>query len=451
LRRSAAFATLLFSISALGSVPATADVQVPEARLPVYSIGNTAIAAEIPDEAAPVADHDETVFSDTPDPVPGADLIGDAAVFAPVAADSSDQPSFASADGAWRSGLAAWRRGDYGAAAVRFEAAATSPRTSSWMLSAAAFWAARAHLFDHNPVQVAYWLSIAAEEQETFYGLLARHILDIPMPFRWEMDEADRAALQTAEATADGQQAQVLIDAGQIERAEQALRSLAGSGSTELAHGAMIMAERAGMADLAFRLNRLLARSGIRYDPAAYPIPHWRPEGGFSTDRTLIFALMRQESNFRVGAVSRAGARGVMQLMPATARFVARTTGMSARDMRRPEVNIALGQRYVEMLLLEGSVDNDLFRLAAAWNGGPGNLERWQRSVADGSDPLLFIETIPAGETRAFIERVLANLWIYRHRLGRTSPSLASLAAGQWPGYDGIEQSPVEIAEHGQE
>ncbi|QLH39874.1 MAG: transglycosylase SLT domain-containing protein [Defluviicoccus sp.] len=137
--------------------------------------------------------------------------------------------------------------------------------------------------------------------------------------------------------------------------------------------------------------------------------------------------------------------------MPSTARFVARTAGLSARDLRSPEVNIALGQRYLEMLLLENSVDNDLFRLTAAWNGGPGNLERWQRTVDDGDDPLLFIETIPAGETRAFIEHVLANLWIYRDRLGRTSPSLDALAAGQWPGYDGAGQNPVEVAEHGQE
>jgi soluble lytic murein transglycosylase len=446
LRRSAAFAALLFSFSALGSVPAKADVQDPETNLRIYSIGDTALEAEIPDEASPVAEADEPLFSDILDTAHDA-----ASAIASGELGGIQRPTFPSADSAWRSGLAAWRRGDYQAAAVRFEAAATAPRVSSWMLSAASFWAARSHLFDRNPAQVSYWLKLAADEPETFYGLLARRILDMPMPFRWDLDDDDQAALEAAQLTSQGQQAQALIDAGQIARAEQALRTLAGSGSKQLAHGAMIMAERAGMADLAFRLNRLLVRSGIDYHPAAYPIPRWRPEGGFSTDRTLIYALMRQESNFRVGAVSRAGARGVMQLMPATARFVARTTGMSAGDMRRPEVNIALGQRYVEMLLLEGSVDGDLFRLAAAWNGGPGNLERWQRSVADGEDPLLFIETIPAGETRAFIERVLANLWIYRHRFGRTSPSLDSLAAGQWPGYDGIEQTPLEIAEHGQE
>jgi soluble lytic murein transglycosylase-like protein len=138
-----------------------------------------------------------------------------------------------------------------------------------------------------------------------------------------------------------------------------------------------------------------------------------------------------------------------MQLMPATARFVARTTGLpdSAAQLRRPESNIALGQKYLEILLADENVAGDLFRLAVAWNGGPANLERWQRDPRASEDPLMFIETIPSGETRAFIEHVLANLWIYRHRLGQPSPSLDALAAGRWPSYDG-QQNPVEIAEH---
>jgi soluble lytic murein transglycosylase-like protein len=248
----------------------------------------------------------------------------------------------------------------------------------------------------------------------------------------------------------EGQRALAMINSGEYERAERLLRSLAASGRTDLGHGAMIVAERAGMADLAFRLQRLLAPYGIEFHRAAYPLPRWRPEGGFSTDRALVYALMRQESNFNPGAVSPAGARGVMQLMPATARFVARASGFpgGAAQFRRPEVNIALGERYLEMLLADDSVGPDLFLLTAAWNGGPANVERWRRDVQTFDDPLLFIESIPFGETRAFIEHVLANLWIYRHRLGMDSPSLDSLAAGRWPNWDVPEHTAVEIAEH---
>jgi soluble lytic murein transglycosylase len=352
-----------------------------------------------------------------------------------------------SPDLAWNAGLSAWRRGDYEVAAGYFEKVATGGRASPWTAGAGAFWAARSRLFGRQPDQVSPWLGIAANCSDTFYGLLARRILGLPMPFRWELTEGDEAARRAVSKSPAGQQALALIESDQYERAEQELRAIAAQGRPALVHGAMIIAENAGMADFAFRLQRSY---GIEFDSAAYPVPRWLPEGGFSTDRALIYALMRQESNFDPQAVSPAGARGVMQLMPATARFVARTTGLhgsASSRLSRPEANIALGQKYLEMLLADDNVAGDLFRLAAAWNGGPGNLERWQRDPQTSEDPLMFIETIPSGETRAFIEHVLASMWIYRHRLGQPSPSLDALAAGRWPGYDG-QRNPVEIAEH---
>ncbi|MFO1113145.1 MAG: lytic transglycosylase domain-containing protein, partial [Rhodospirillales bacterium] len=352
-----------------------------------------------------------------------------------------------SADGAWAAGLAFWHAGNYSAAVSSFETAATEGR-SPWFTAGGAFWAARAHLFARQPDEVTRWLKIAADAPETFYGLLARRILGMPMPFHWDLNDADQAAVAAVNATSEGQSAAALIAAGDYQRAERLLRGLAADGRGELAHGVMIVAESAGMADLAFRLSRSLANRGVEFARAAYPVPRWRPEGGFSTDRALVYALMRQESNFNPGAVSRAGARGVMQLMPATARFIARTTGFpgGAGQYRRPEVSIALGERYLELLLADDSVGPDLFLLTAAWNGGPANVERWRRDPQAYDDPLLFIETIPFGETRGFIEHVLANLWIYRHRLGVDSPSLDSLAAGQWPNWD-VPQQTTEIAE----
>ena len=352
-------------------------------------------------------------------------------------------------DQAWTAGLSAWRLGDYEAAAAYFAAVAESDRASPWSAAAGAFWAGRSYLFGRRPDQVSPWLGIAADHPDTFYGLLARRILGLPMPFRWTLDEPDEAALRAVSSSPEGKRALALIDNAQYERAEQELRALVARGRPELAHGVMIVAANVGMADFAFRLQRTLLPHGIAFDSAAYPIPRWRPEGGFSTDRALIYALMRQESNFDPRAVSRAGARGVMQLMPATARYVARAAGLAGvAHLSRPESNMALGQKYLKMLLADENVDGDLFRLAAAWNAGPGNLERWRRDPQTAKDPLLFIETIPSGETRTFIEHVLANLWIYRHRLGQSSPSLDSLAAGQWPGNDGDDRGPVEIAEH---
>jgi len=118
------------------------------------------------------------------------------------------------------------------------------------------------------------------------------------------------------------------------------------------------------------------------------------------------------------------------------------------RELFDPETNLELGQRYIAYLLKHRTVHGDLFRLTAAYNGGPGNLNKWQRKMDYGDDPLLFIESLPSKETRLFIERVLTNLWIYRMRLGQDAPSLDGIAAGRWPVYVPLDDERPEIASH---
>ncbi len=251
-----------------------------------------------------------------------------------------------------------------------------------------------------------------------------------------------------------GRRALALIQVGQLGRAEQELKALAVAGGAHLARGIMAVADGADMPGLAIRLHDKLYADGDGFDAAAYPLPGWKPKGGFRVDRALVYAVIRQESRFNPEARSKAGASGLMQLMPSTARYVARGSGhrVSRRShLNDPGVNLALGQRYLRMLLGDGNVDGDLFRLAAAWNGGPGNLQKWRRETKHGNDPLLFIESIPSRETRIFIERLLANLWIYRDRMGQPAPSLDALAAGKWPGYTALDNNNVEVAQHGQD
>ncbi len=78
---------------------------------------------------------------------------------------------------------------------------------------------------------------------------------------------------------------------------------------------------------------------------------------------------------------------------------------------------------------------NNLFLLVAAYNAGPTNINKWLSNTPFNNDPLLFIESIPARETRIFIERVLANLWIYRMRFNQDKPSLLNIVEGKWPKY----------------
>jgi soluble lytic murein transglycosylase-like protein len=185
------------------------------------------------------------------------------------------------------------------------------------------------------------------------------------------------------------------------------------------------------------------------YDWALFPMPPWRPAKGFAMDRALIYAFMRQESGFNARAKSPVGARGLMQLMPRTASFVAGDRSLRRRNKSKlyvPEFNLELGQKYLTYLLHDELVKGDLFHLAVAYNAGPGNLRKWLRKAKFDGDPLLFVESIPWRESRLFVERVLTNFWIYRERLRQDSPSLDAAATGHWPIYLDLDDATNSVA-----
>ncbi len=349
----------------------------------------------------------------------------------------------------WTAGLAAWRLKEFAIAADHFETLADQPGLSSWFTSAAAFWAARAYLVGGRPEKVNALLLKAFAAPRTFYGLLAGRILGEPANFRWTPPPLDAAQLQSLAEKPAVRRAVALIQIGERRLAERDLRVLAGRSNTKQATGILAFAARADMPSLSVRLNDRMFPSGGGYDAAAFPVPGWQPKDGFRVDRALIYALARQESGFNPKAKSGAGARGLLQLMPGTAGFVAgdrRFRRSKLRTLFKPEVNLTLGQKYIEFLLKDKRIGGDLFRLAAAWNGGPGNLNKWRRRVDDLGDPLFFIESLPSRETRIFIERVMANLWIYRFRLDQKAPSLDLLAAGDWPVYQALEGNALQVA-----
>lgn len=352
-------------------------------------------------------------------------------------------------DAYWTAGLAAWRLQRLGVAAQHFEKVATAKGVSPWMASAGAFWAARTHLRNRQPHKYNEWLGKAATYQRTFYGLLAVRLLGQEPNFRWISPALEGAARAELEKPGRGRRSLALLQVGETGRAERELRSLATGADVTLARGILAVAAETGMAGLAMKINSALYPNGGGYDGAAYPIMDWEPADGFRVDRALILAFIRQESAFNPYAKSWAGAHGLMQLMPRTASFVARDMRLSSAKQKvlfEPEVNLTLGQRYIEMLRDDGKIDGGLFQIVAAWNGGPGNLQKWQRKVDHMDDPLFFIESLPSKETRAFVERVLTNLWIYRNRFGQPSPSLDAIAAGDWPQYEALDLD-VQIAE----
>ena len=352
----------------------------------------------------------------------------------------------------WIAGLSAYRLGNFIEAAEHFEFVAQSSKVDGYDHAAAAFWAARANMTGQRPERVSRWLEMAAAKPRTFYGMIARRWLGEKSPFNWELPALNTDRLQRITSQKAGRRALALLEIGSNNRAGRELRFMSGGRDHELTKALVAMADKLSLPMVSFRAGAaLIGNSSTLPASALYPLPQWKPREGFRVDRALIFAFMRQESAFNVRARSSAGARGLMQLMPATAGFIAqkRFRGRTRDLLYEPSLNISLGQRYILHLLETSHIEGDLLLLAAAYNGGPGNLKKWQRRARKGSytDALMFIESIPARETRIFIERVLSNLWMYRERLGEPAPSLDALAAGERPVYIAVDGSNGSMAE----
>jgi len=136
-------------------------------------------------------------------------------------------------------------------------------------------------------------------------------------------------------------------------------------------------------------------------------------------DPYLIYAVARQESHFSHDAKSRAGALGLMQLLPSTARATARRAGVHYRrswDLLSPKTNIALGSFYLTTLL--NRFDNNRFLAAAAYNAGPTRVASWLKETEQKLPYDVWIETIPYNETRKYVQNVLAYTVIYAYRSG---------------------------------
>jgi len=343
----------------------------------------------------------------------------------------------------WYGGLAAFRSGDHLRAAENFEALATTTGISGATRAAAAFWAGRSNMIARRPARTSRYLRIAAEEHSDFYGILARRVLGMDSGKQWtDAGGAGGSGFGSLFGNPVTQRALALIQVNQRDRAERDLRQLAAGSDSDGQQALLAAADTLSMPGLAFRtVSAMTDRQSPVVSRALYPVPPWKPSGGFTVDRALVFAFMRQESAFRTRAKSRAGARGLMQLMPGTASYIGdrRYRGRARDKLFDPVLNITLGQKYLRYLLQHDAVGENLFLLAAAYNGGPGNLQKWKRKIGTDPDPLLLIESLPSRETRNFIERVLANLWIYRDRLGQDAPSLEALAAGGIPIYETLD------------
>ena len=336
----------------------------------------------------------------------------------------------------WIAGLANWRLGNVETAHKHFKYLGESERASDWLIAAGNFWASRTAFRMGDSYGATQHLATASQLDETFYGLLAGRQLGIEPNIDWSVPRLEKPAMARLLKHPATRRAIALTEISRDDVADEELRLLWGRKGTAVQDDLLALSATLNLPAIQIRLSRAGGTGTPAPTATRYPLPDWIPAGGYKVDRAMIFAMVRKESDFRSRAKSRVGAGGLMQVMPATARWITKKGSMLRKNRHRlfePEFNIALGQQYIEHLMDTEYVEGNILMALAAYNGGPGSLVEWRKEVDFGQDPLLFIESIGFYETRSYIERVMANLWLYRMRLGQDTPSLDALASGAWP------------------
>lgn len=301
-------------------------------------------------------------------------------------------------------------------------------------LARGAYWSGRAAEAGGKSAEAAQWYRTAAAHSTVFYGQLAALKLAPghrpALPAEPVPTPAERTAFRNHELT---RAVEMLAAFGQTRRIRPFILRLAElNDSPGWKVLAAQLAASYGRADLGVFVGKQAYRNGDHLTNVAYPTIRLPTANGLPrrVETPLVLGVIRQESAFRADAVSPAGARGLMQLMPATAKRVAGKIGTpysKSRLVTDPTYNVTLGRSYLSGMLVR--FDGNYILSLAAYNAGPRRSERWRRangapgrSVDEAVD---WIEAIPFSETRNYVQRTLENLQIYRTKLsGNGGPTL---------------------------
>jgi soluble lytic murein transglycosylase len=291
-------------------------------------------------------------------------------------------------------------------------------------LARAAYWSARACAAAGDQKLAAAWYRAAATYPLTFYGHLAAEHADglrrFPLPQVPEPTAAEQVDFARHELV---RAVRLLANYVQTRSVPPFIRRLAEINPRQGWQVLVVrLAAEAGRPDLGVDTAKRAIRNGFPLLDLAYPIIAVPTPGDslpHPVDPLLLLAMVRQESVFELEAVSSAGARGLMQLMPNTARHVAASLNLPfsvQRLVADADYNLRLGQAYLSNLLktFEGS-----YVLAfAAYNAGPSRVRDWIREYGDPregmADAIDWIEILPLAETRNYVQRAMENLWVYR-------------------------------------
>lgn len=330
------------------------------------------------------------------------------------------------ADLEWLAGYLALRKLDAPALALAHFELFSDTVWTPISLGRAGYWLGEAHaaLGQMDEAKAAW--SKGAEHQTSFYGLLAAEKAGIAPDVALKGLEYFPAWQQAEWADSDLVQVVMLAVAMRdLTLAEQFLLQIA-EGKDRKGIGQLgNMIEDMGAPHLGVMLGKFAAREGVVVPGAYYPL-HPMQEMKLPVAMEMALSIARRESEFDPRVVSGAGARGLMQLMPATAKLVARKLGIDhdpGSVLRDWEYNATLGSAYLADLA--GQFDGNVIMVSAGYNAGPGRPVRWMKEYGNPLkgevDMIDWIEHIPFNETRNYVMRVAESLPVYRARLGKPS------------------------------
>ena len=290
----------------------------------------------------------------------------------------------------------------------------------------AAYWSGRAAEAAGDRGGAAAWFRRAARHPVAFYGQLAGKALSLECRFPGAEPTVGPGERERFETRPLVQAARLLGEAGDFETMHTFAAHLSRKARTPGEH---LLVSGLGLAYGAPHISVGAAkrawRNGVPLVAEAYPLAFGSEDIDHvsgAPELALLLGLARQESELDPQAVSRSGAMGLMQLMPATAKQVSRKLGMAYSRSRLREdrrYNIALGSAYLAELIETFRGDRAL--ALAAYNAGPNRVEEWLRTYGDPRagevDPIDWIELVPFAETRNYIQRVLESAAVYRRRL----------------------------------
>ncbi|EKV31405.1 Soluble lytic murein transglycosylase precursor [Caenispirillum salinarum AK4] len=291
-------------------------------------------------------------------------------------------------------------------------------------LGRGAYWAGRAEEAAGNIDAARTWYEKAAEHGTTYYGQLAAVKLgdDAPgLPDDPQPTAEDVAFLAESDLTAA---ARALAEIGRYDDVSPFIHQLQAEGRTPgQKHLATQLAVTLGQPHIGVAAARRAALDGVTLVETGYPVTRFNTADGI--EEALVLSIIRQESNFNPDAVSRVGARGLMQLMPGTAEGEARKLSLGydkGRLTDDPAYNVILGSTYLRDLI--DGFDGSYIMAIAGYNAGPARSRQWAERFGDPRsgrvDPVDWVEMIPFSETRNYVQRVLEGLQVYRARLGET-------------------------------